>query len=97
VAAAGAKEKSEGGPGGRGQALSAQGKVLADVVLSADDIWHLTQGSTTEGAHQDLETICQTPPCRVIRMSLLDALGVVEGKLGRRRRSRAGRKARCRR
>jgi hypothetical protein len=37
VVAAGANEKSEGGPGGIGQALSAQGKVLADVVLSADD------------------------------------------------------------
>jgi len=24
-------------------------------------IWHLTQGTTKEGAHQDLETICQSP------------------------------------
>jgi len=34
VAAAGAKEKSEGGPGGRGQALSEEGKVLVDVVMT---------------------------------------------------------------
>jgi len=53
-------------------------------------IWHLTQGTTKEGAHQDLETIAD-----LIRMSLLDA--VVEGKFGRPRRSCAGWKARCRR